>query len=170
MAAKELFVRQSSMPDDPNEDWFAVDRSRNALAPEPELNALLEENVPRVRPCPFNRYNDIEIHIPTRWHPFQKPKFAGLQAGAIFASSFFNHLQIEKCQTWHNQKQSNRQEYSEEEKWFVWYKRVRLGQKWKGVVESFNRQFPNRQRHSNQGIPSMLYRFTKEKERVGRLP
>ena len=46
---------------------------------------------------------------------------------------------------------------------FIWYHRVDLGQEWKEVRESFNRQFPDRQRSGFQGIQCKFYRFIREK-------
>lgn len=56
-----------------------------------------------------------------------------------------------------------RPKYEEEEMFFIWYHRVDLGQEWKEVRESFNRQFPNRQRSGFQGIQCKFYRFIREK-------
>lgn len=56
-----------------------------------------------------------------------------------------------------------RPKYDEEEMYFIWYHRVDLGQEWKQVRESFNAQFPNRQRNGFQGIQCKYYRFIKEK-------
>lgn len=56
-----------------------------------------------------------------------------------------------------------RPRYVEEEMYFIWYHRVDLSQTWKEVRHSFNRQFPNRQRHGFQGMQCKLYRFIKEK-------
>jgi hypothetical protein len=47
--------------------------------------------------------------------------------------------------------------------YFIWYHRVDLRQEWKEVRESFNAQFPNRQRSGFQGIQCKYYRFIKEK-------
>ncbi|KAJ5605740.1 hypothetical protein N7510_008521 [Penicillium lagena] len=57
-----------------------------------------------------------------------------------------------------------RPKYEEEEMYFIWYHRVDLCQEWKEVRESFNRQFPNRQRRGFQGIQCKFYRFIKEKQ------
>lgn len=57
-----------------------------------------------------------------------------------------------------------RPKYEEEEMYFIWYHRVDLCQEWKEVRESFNRQFPNRQRCGFQGIQCKFYRFIKEKQ------
>ncbi|KAL3467437.1 hypothetical protein BJX64DRAFT_248662 [Aspergillus heterothallicus] len=57
-----------------------------------------------------------------------------------------------------------RPKYEEEEMYFIWYHRVDLCQEWKEVRESFNRQFPNRQRSGFQGIQCKFYRFIKEKK------
>ncbi|RAH45918.1 uncharacterized protein BO95DRAFT_362727 [Aspergillus brunneoviolaceus CBS 621.78] len=57
-----------------------------------------------------------------------------------------------------------RPKYEEEEMYFIWYHRVDLGQEWKEVRESFNRQFPDRQRRGFQGIQCKFYRFIKEKK------
>ena len=57
-----------------------------------------------------------------------------------------------------------RPKYEEEEMYFIWYHRVDLCQEWKEVRESFNRQFPNRQRRGFQGIQCKFYRFIKEKK------
>ncbi|KMU85325.1 hypothetical protein CIHG_03109 [Coccidioides immitis H538.4] len=48
--------------------------------------------------------------------------------------------------------------------YFIWYHRVDLNQEWKQVRESFNAQFPNRQRNGFQGIQCKYYRFIKEKK------
>ncbi|OJD19403.1 hypothetical protein AJ78_00673 [Emergomyces pasteurianus Ep9510] len=56
-----------------------------------------------------------------------------------------------------------RPKYDEEEMYFIWYHRVDLRQEWKEVRESFNAQFPNRQRRGFQGIQCKYYRFIKEK-------
>lgn len=48
--------------------------------------------------------------------------------------------------------------------YFIWYHRVDLCQEWKEVRESFNRQFPGRQRRGFQGIQCKFYRFIKEKQ------
>ncbi|EEH06758.1 conserved hypothetical protein [Histoplasma capsulatum G186AR] len=56
-----------------------------------------------------------------------------------------------------------RPKYDEEEMYFIWYHRVDLHQEWKEVRESFNAQFPNRQRRGFQGIQCKYYRFIKEK-------
>lgn len=56
-----------------------------------------------------------------------------------------------------------RPKYEEEEMYFIWYHRVDLCQEWKEVRESFNRQFPSRQRRGFQGIQCKFYRFIKEK-------
>ncbi|PGH14639.1 hypothetical protein AJ79_02974 [Helicocarpus griseus UAMH5409] len=56
-----------------------------------------------------------------------------------------------------------RPKYDEEEMYFIWYHRVDLRQEWKEVRESFNAQFPNRQRNGFQGIQCKYYRFIKEK-------
>lgn len=48
--------------------------------------------------------------------------------------------------------------------YFIWYHRVDLCQEWKEVRESFNRQFPSRQRRGFQGIQCKFYRFIKEKK------
>ncbi|KAJ5653640.1 hypothetical protein N7490_000643 [Penicillium lividum] len=56
-----------------------------------------------------------------------------------------------------------RPKYEEEEMYFIWYHRVDLCQEWKEVRESFNRQFPERQRRGFQGIQCKFYRFIKEK-------
>ncbi|KAJ6086086.1 hypothetical protein N7486_010367 [Penicillium sp. IBT 16267x] len=56
-----------------------------------------------------------------------------------------------------------RPKYEEEEMYFIWYHRVDLCQEWKEVRESFNRQFPSRQRCGFQGIQCKFYRFIKEK-------
>ena len=47
--------------------------------------------------------------------------------------------------------------------YFIWYHRVDLSQEWKEVRESFNRQFPHRQRKGFQGIQCKFYRFIKDK-------
>ncbi|KAL4964688.1 uncharacterized protein BDV14DRAFT_174611 [Aspergillus stella-maris] len=57
-----------------------------------------------------------------------------------------------------------RPKYEEEEMYFIWYHRVDLCQEWKEVRESFNRQFPARQRSGFQGIQCKFYRFIKEKK------
>ncbi|KAL2005543.1 hypothetical protein VTN00DRAFT_2754 [Thermoascus crustaceus] len=57
-----------------------------------------------------------------------------------------------------------RPKYEEEEMYFIWYYRVDLNQEWKEVRESFNRQFPTRQRRGFQGIQCKFYRFIREKE------
>ncbi|KAJ5809424.1 uncharacterized protein N7503_001642 [Penicillium pulvis] len=57
-----------------------------------------------------------------------------------------------------------RPKYEEEEMYFIWYHRVDLGQEWKEVRESFNHQFPSRQRRGFQGIQCKFYRFIKEKQ------
>ncbi|KAJ5101533.1 hypothetical protein NUU61_003755 [Penicillium alfredii] len=57
-----------------------------------------------------------------------------------------------------------RPKYEEEEMYFIWYHRVDLCQEWKEVRESFNRQFPSRQRRGFQGIQCKFYRFIKEKK------
>lgn len=57
-----------------------------------------------------------------------------------------------------------RPKYEEEEMYFIWYHRVDLSQEWKEVRESFNRQFPTRQRRGFQGIQCKFYRFIKEKK------
>ncbi|PGH26896.1 hypothetical protein AJ80_01478 [Polytolypa hystricis UAMH7299] len=57
-----------------------------------------------------------------------------------------------------------RPKYDEEEMYFIWYHRVDLDQEWKLVRESFNAQFPNRQRSGFQGIQCKFYRFIKEKK------
>lgn len=56
-----------------------------------------------------------------------------------------------------------RPKYEEEEMCFIWYHRVDLSQEWKEVRESFNRQFPSRQRRGFQGIQCKFYRYIKEK-------
>lgn len=56
-----------------------------------------------------------------------------------------------------------RPKYEEEEMYFIWYHRVDLCQEWKAVRESFNRQFPHRQRKGFQGIQCKFYRFIREK-------
>ncbi|KAJ6008021.1 hypothetical protein N7540_011997 [Penicillium herquei] len=56
-----------------------------------------------------------------------------------------------------------RPKYELEEMYFIWYHRVDLCQEWKEVRESFNRQFPSRQRCGFQGIQCKFYRFIKEK-------
>lgn len=56
-----------------------------------------------------------------------------------------------------------RPKYDEEEMYFIWYHRVDLGQEWKEVRESFNSQFPHRQRKGYQGIQCKYYRLIKEK-------
>ncbi|GLI74852.1 hypothetical protein PoHVEF18_003100 [Penicillium ochrochloron] len=53
--------------------------------------------------------------------------------------------------------------YNEEENHFIWYHHVDLSQDWEMVLESFNRQFPCRQRTGIQGIKYTFYRFTKGK-------
>ncbi|KAK2765657.1 hypothetical protein FQN54_008513 [Arachnomyces sp. PD_36] len=55
-----------------------------------------------------------------------------------------------------------RPKYDEEEMYFIWYHRVDLRQEWKEVRESFNAQFPTRQRSGFQGIQCKYYRFIKE--------
>ncbi|KAJ5150859.1 uncharacterized protein N7482_010111 [Penicillium canariense] len=57
-----------------------------------------------------------------------------------------------------------RPKYEEEEMYFIWYHRVDLCQEWKEVRESFNQQFPSRQRRGFQGIQCKFYRFIKEKK------
>ncbi|KAI1956554.1 hypothetical protein LOZ58_006273 [Ophidiomyces ophidiicola] len=57
-----------------------------------------------------------------------------------------------------------RPKYEEEEMYFIWYHRVDLRQEWKQVRESFNTQFPDRQRNGFQGIQCKYYRFIKEKK------
>lgn len=57
-----------------------------------------------------------------------------------------------------------RPKYEEEEMYFIWYHRVDLCQEWKEVRESFNRQFPSRQRRGFQGIQCKFYRFIKDKK------
>lgn len=57
-----------------------------------------------------------------------------------------------------------RPKYEEEEMYFIWYHRVDLCQEWKEVRESFNRQFPNRQRSGFQGIQCKFYRFIRDKK------
>ncbi|KKK12673.1 hypothetical protein P175DRAFT_0510060 [Aspergillus ochraceoroseus IBT 24754] len=57
-----------------------------------------------------------------------------------------------------------RPKYEEEEMYFIWYHRVDLCQEWKEVRESFNRQFPSRQRRGFQGIQCKFYRFIREKK------
>ncbi|KAL2006352.1 hypothetical protein VTN00DRAFT_10006 [Thermoascus crustaceus] len=57
-----------------------------------------------------------------------------------------------------------RPKYEEEEMYFIWYHRVDLSQEWKEVRESFNKQFPTRQRRGFQGIQCKFYRFIKEKK------
>ncbi|PWY92908.1 hypothetical protein BO70DRAFT_21551 [Aspergillus heteromorphus CBS 117.55] len=57
-----------------------------------------------------------------------------------------------------------RPKYEEEEMYFIWYHRVDLCQEWKEVRESFNQQFPSRQRRGFQGIQCKFYRFIKEKQ------
>jgi hypothetical protein len=56
-----------------------------------------------------------------------------------------------------------RPKYDEEEMYFIWYHRVDLELEWKDVQESFNRQFPGRQRSGFQGIQCKFYRFIKDK-------
>ncbi|KAL2853427.1 hypothetical protein BJY01DRAFT_64092 [Aspergillus pseudoustus] len=63
-----------------------------------------------------------------------------------------------------DQRRPPRPKYEEEEMYFIWYHRVDLCQEWKEVRESFNRQFPNRQRSGFQGIQCKFYRFIKEKK------
>ncbi|KAJ6163888.1 hypothetical protein N7497_003867 [Penicillium chrysogenum] len=62
-----------------------------------------------------------------------------------------------------DRRRSPRPKYEKEEMYFIWYHRVDLCQRWKEVHESFNRQFPNRQRVSSQGMQSKFYRFIKQK-------
>ncbi|KKZ62018.1 hypothetical protein EMCG_03479 [[Emmonsia] crescens] len=57
-----------------------------------------------------------------------------------------------------------RPKYDEEEMYFIWYHRVDLRQEWKEVRESFNAQFPDRQRRGFQGIQCKYYRFIKDKK------
>lgn len=57
-----------------------------------------------------------------------------------------------------------RPKYEEEEMYFIWYHRVDLHQEWREVRESFNRQFPARQRRGFQGIQCKFYRFIKDKK------
>ncbi|KAJ5853057.1 hypothetical protein N7534_005600 [Penicillium rubens] len=68
----------------------------------------------------------------------------------------------------HNDKTERRRpprpKYDEEEMYFIWYHRVNLNQQWKVVQESFNRQFPSRQRGSFQGLQCKFYRFIKAKK------
>ncbi|KAL4885329.1 hypothetical protein BJY04DRAFT_180657 [Aspergillus karnatakaensis] len=63
-----------------------------------------------------------------------------------------------------DRRRAPRPKYEEEEMYFIWYHRVDLCQEWKEVRESFNRQFPNRQRSGFQGIQCKFYRFIKEKK------
>lgn len=57
-----------------------------------------------------------------------------------------------------------RPKYEEEEMYFIWYHRVDLRQEWRQVRESFNSQFPDRQRSGFQGIQCKFYRFIREKQ------
>ncbi|KAJ6118300.1 hypothetical protein N7471_013767 [Penicillium samsonianum] len=61
-------------------------------------------------------------------------------------------------------RRSPRPKYEEEEMDFIWYHRVDLCQQWKKVHESFNYQFPTRQRLGFQGLQSKFYRFIKQKK------
>jgi hypothetical protein len=61
------------------------------------------------------------------------------------------------------QKRARRDEYKEEEVCFVWYMRDCRARNWRDVCDSFNRQFPERQRHGLQGIQCMYYRSKKGK-------
>ncbi|KAL4806437.1 hypothetical protein BDV18DRAFT_160505 [Aspergillus unguis] len=62
-----------------------------------------------------------------------------------------------------DRRRAPRPKYEEEEMYFIWYHRVDLGQEWREVRESFNRQFPQRQRAGFQGIQCKFYRFIKDK-------
>lgn len=63
-----------------------------------------------------------------------------------------------------DRRRAPRPKYEEEEMYFIWYHRVDLRQEWKEVRESFNRQFPARQRRGFQGIQCKFYRFIKDKK------
>jgi len=63
-----------------------------------------------------------------------------------------------------DRRRAPRPKYEEEEMYFIWYHRVDLCQEWKEVRESFNKQFPSRQRRGFQGIQCKFYRFIKEKK------
>lgn len=66
--------------------------------------------------------------------------------------------------TVYDRRRPPRPKYDEEEMYFIWYHRVDLDEEWKDVQESFNRQFPGRQRNGFQGIQCKFYRFIKDKQ------
>ncbi|WEW57793.1 hypothetical protein PRK78_003260 [Emydomyces testavorans] len=80
--------------------------------------------------------------------PYQRERFPSVSSGSS---------------TVPERRRPPRPKYEEEEMYFIWYHRVDLRQEWKQVRESFNAQFPNRQRNGFQGIQCKYYRFIKEK-------
>ncbi|CRL22231.1 unnamed protein product [Penicillium camemberti] len=64
-------------------------------------------------------------------------------------------------QSIHFSKQNSRShKYNDEEFWFIWYQHVVLDQGWENILESFNRQFPGRQRPRGKTLQSVYYRLT----------
>ncbi|KAJ5588777.1 hypothetical protein N7537_011455 [Penicillium hordei] len=49
--------------------------------------------------------------------------------------------------------------YNDEELWFIWYQHVVLDQEWDNILESFNHQFPGRQRPRGKTLQAVYYRI-----------
>ncbi|KUM61401.1 hypothetical protein ACN42_g5716 [Penicillium freii] len=58
-------------------------------------------------------------------------------------------------------------EYHDEELWFIWYKRAALDQEWNDLLESFNRQFPERQISHGQTLQAGYYRLIESLRLLG---
>ncbi|KAJ5417436.1 uncharacterized protein N7487_000986 [Penicillium crustosum] len=48
--------------------------------------------------------------------------------------------------------------YSDEELWFIWYKRTVHRQQWDNILVDFNHQFPTRKRHHAETVQAAYYR------------
>ncbi|CAI7608825.1 unnamed protein product [Penicillium viridicatum] len=59
---------------------------------------------------------------------------------------------------------SRSHKYNDEELWFIWYQHVVLDHKWENILESFNRQFPGRQRPRGKTLQSVYFRLTQRLE------
>jgi hypothetical protein len=59
---------------------------------------------------------------------------------------------------------SEREKYTEEEAFFIWYHRVDLSLDWRVVLACFNTQFPHRQRSKIHSLQCALSRFIKRRD------
>ncbi|KAL1953805.1 hypothetical protein VTO42DRAFT_2132 [Malbranchea cinnamomea] len=117
---------------------------------------------PQFHPVQYNHSGPFPTQLP--------PDSTGRRAGSA-SSSPGPHSRRERfpsvsssSSTVQERRRPPRPKYEEEEMYFIWYHRVDLKQEWRQVRESFNAQFPNRQRSGFQGIQCKYYRFIKEKK------